>query len=77
LDDEIIAVNGLRLQESLEELLVGHTTVSITLIRNYQLRTVELTAQNKRYFKQYTVAQREEATEEEKQAFQKWLNCPW
>jgi predicted metalloprotease with PDZ domain len=77
LNDEIIAVNGIRVQDSLEELLVGHTIVSISLIRNYKLRTVELTARKNRYFKQYTIAQREEATEAEKQAFQRWLGCPW
>ncbi|MEM9671360.1 MAG: M61 family peptidase [Bacteroidota bacterium] len=77
LNDEIVAVNGLRVQDSLEQLLARHTTVSLSLIRNHQLCSVELTAQDDRYFKLYTIAQREEATEEQKQAFQDWLSCPW
>ncbi|MEM9830103.1 MAG: M61 family peptidase [Bacteroidota bacterium] len=77
LGDEILTVNGTKVQESLEELLARHEQVSLSLIRHYRMHTVELTTREDRYFNVYTIAQRVDATEEERQAFSHWLNCAW
>ncbi|MEQ9442089.1 MAG: M61 family peptidase [Cyclobacteriaceae bacterium] len=77
LNDEIIAINGIHIQDSLEELLAGQDEVSISLLRNQKLKTISLTRDDGEYYKVYTIAQRDDATETEKQAFQQWLGCAW
>lgn len=77
LNDEIVAVNDTRVQDSLEELLSGHQRVSVTLLRKQKLKKVTLDVREERYYNVYTIVQRPEATETEKQAFQLWLGCDW
>ena len=77
LNDELLAINGTQIQDSVEELLAGHQTVKLDIVRNQQTRTLELTTQEDRYFKVYTIAQRNDATEAEKQVFENWLGCGW
>ena len=77
LNDEIVAINGIHIQDSLEELLVGQEEVVVTLLRNQKLKTSSLPRRDDLYYKVYTIAQRDNATAEEKAAFQHWLGCNW
>ncbi|HSI91501.1 MAG TPA: hypothetical protein VK927_10325, partial [Adhaeribacter sp.] len=73
-DDEIIAVNGRKVDENLEKLLSGKETAELTVFRNNYLRTALLEADGNPHFQKYTVAKRPDATPEEKENFERWLH---
>lgn len=76
-EDEIIAINGQKYNESPDELLDDSHQVEITVLRRQKLMTVTLVQDSKTYFKQYTIAQRGDATDAEKQGFEQWLGTAW
>lgn len=55
LDDEIVAVNGRKIENNLAALLHDAVEVELTLFRQKTLRTVQLTADGGAYFRRYTV----------------------
>ncbi len=77
INDEILAINDNQIQDNLEELLARYQNITVSLVRNHKTKMVELIPQEDRHFKVYTIAQREDAAEGEKQAFSSWLNCAW
>jgi predicted metalloprotease with PDZ domain len=77
LQDEIIAVNGIRISESTDELIGDDLEVEMTIIRRQKLMDVRLGRDNNTYFKQYTIAQRENAGAAEKENFTRWCGLPW
>ncbi|WP_018479863.1 M61 family metallopeptidase [Pontibacter roseus] len=75
-DDELVAVNGRKLEQNLQPLLADlylGQTMELTLFRNKQLRQVKLQPGQQTFYTRYTVAKRADATTEEKQNFQLWL----
>ncbi len=73
-DDDIIAVNGRRVENNLNELFREGDNFEVAVFRNYMLRTVKLETNGRNYLNTYTVAKRPDATEAEKENFQRWLN---
>ncbi len=76
-NDELIAINGRKIDNNLYELMGHEPAVEVTFSRSQKIRTVRLENKGETYFKQYTIRQREEATTEEKTSFEQWLGCKW
>jgi predicted metalloprotease with PDZ domain len=73
-EDEIIAIDGTNVSGNLNDLLKGKKTPELVLQRFGKIKQVTLHATGtKTYFKQYKIAKNEEATEQEKNNFKKWL----
>jgi predicted metalloprotease with PDZ domain len=76
LEDELVAVNGRKLEQNLQQLLAElnpKQEIELTIFRNKQLRQVRLQPGQQIYYTKYTVAKRPDATEAEKQNFKLWL----
>ncbi len=77
IEDEIMAVNGRRAAESVEELLVNRQVVELALFRSHMLRQLQLEEDGRSYFKQFNIIQNQEASRQEKENFFQWLQCEW
>ena len=75
-NDEIVAINGIQVSETPDELLEHHE-VEISLMRRHKLMSVTLKQDSQNYFKQYTITQREDAKAQEKENFTRWCGLPW
>ncbi len=75
-NDEIVAINGIQASESADEQLDYHE-VEISLIRRHQLLSVKLEQDGRGYFRQYTIAQQQDANEQEKENFSRWCGLAW
>ncbi|SIT94915.1 Predicted metalloprotease, contains C-terminal PDZ domain [Pontibacter indicus] len=76
IDDELVALNGRKLEQNLQPLLADTDLsqgIELTLFRNKQLRQVILEPSQHTYYTRYTVAKRKDATEAEKENFRLWL----
>ncbi|MFC5271133.1 M61 family metallopeptidase [Adhaeribacter terreus] len=73
-DDDIIAVNGRRVENNLNELFKDGESFEVAVFRNYQLRSVKLETTGRNFLNNYVVTKRPDATEAEKDNFQRWLN---
>jgi predicted metalloprotease with PDZ domain len=73
-EDEIIAVDGTNVSGNLNDLLKGKKSPEVVIHRFGKIKLVTLQATgSKTYFKQYKIVKNEEATEQEKNNFKKWL----
>ncbi|GHA68008.1 M61 family metallopeptidase [Pontibacter akesuensis] len=74
IDDELVALNGRKLENNLQQLLaLEPEEVELVLFREKQLRVVRLEQNGKAYYSMYTIEKRADATEAEKQNFKLWL----
>jgi len=73
LEDELIAINGRRIEGNFTILLSQAETVELTLFRNKMLRQIFLKPDGKTYFPKYTVSKLPQTTPEQKQNFAAWL----
>lgn len=76
-DDELIALNGRKLEQNLQHVLQQLTpseTITLTIFREKQLREVTLTPTRQTYYPKYTIDKRPNATTEEKANFKLWLH---
>ena len=76
IDDELVALNGRKLEQNLQALLHQqdqHQPVTLTLFRDKQLRQVTLQANGNSFYPKYKIAKRTDATDAEKQNFKLWL----
>lgn len=74
IDDELVALNGRKLENNLQQLLaLEPEEVELVLFREKQLRVVRLEQNGQRYYSKYTVEKRTDATGAEKQNFKLWL----
>ncbi|GAB3534189.1 PDZ domain-containing protein [Pontibacter brevis] len=74
IEDELIALNGRKLENNLQQLLsLQPDAVELTLFREKQLRVVQLEPDGKSYYSKFTIEKRADATEEQKQNFKLWL----
>lgn len=75
-EDELVAVNGRKLEQNLQPLLADlelTQPVELTLFRNKRLRQVTLQPGQQTFYTKYTIAKRTDATEAEKGNFKLWL----
>jgi len=73
LEDELIAINGRRVEGNFANLLAQAETVELTLFRNKMLRQFTLKPNGQTYFPKYTVSKLPLASPEQKQNFTAWL----
>src|SRR5690606_13201677 len=59
-NDELIAINGRKIDNILHELIDNHSIVEVTFSRHQKIRTVTLENTGETYFRQYTIQQRED-----------------
>jgi predicted metalloprotease with PDZ domain len=77
IDDELIALNGRKLEQNLQHLLqqlAPSESITLTLFREKQLRQVILTPTAHTYYPKYAIEKRPDATIAEKENFKHWLN---
>ncbi|WP_114784992.1 M61 family metallopeptidase [Botryobacter ruber] len=75
-DDELIALNGRKLEQNLQPLLHAlhpGASIELTLFRDKKLRTVQLAATGNTYYPKYTIQKRSDATDAEQENFRLWL----
>lgn len=77
LEDEIVAVNGRRVMESIDELLATQEEVELAIFRNHYLHHIQLVSDGRSFFKQYTIEQKTDASTKERENFFQWLRCEW
>jgi predicted metalloprotease with PDZ domain len=72
--DEIISVNGFKLNNDLDNWLAfsASETNSLTIIRNGKLQEITLTANDSTYYPKYEVQLQEQLSEEQKIALKAW-----
>ena len=73
LEDELIAINGRRIEGNFATLLSQAETVELTLFRNKMLRQVTLKPDQQTYFPKYSVSKLPQASPEQRQNFAAWL----
>ncbi|GAB3822803.1 PDZ domain-containing protein [Pontibacter rugosus] len=74
IDDELVALNGRKLENNLQQLLaLEPEEVKLVLFRDKKLRVVRLEQNNSMYYSKYTIQKRADATEAEKHNFKLWL----
>jgi predicted metalloprotease with PDZ domain len=73
LDDELLALNGRKIEGNMAALLEGLSKCILTLFRNKQLREVTLQTDEKQYYKKYSIRKRPEATLADRANFYLWL----
>ncbi len=77
IDDELVALNGRKLEQNLQHLLQQHAsdeTITLTLFREKQLREVTFTPTGQAYYPKYTIEKRSGATAAEKANYKLWLH---
>jgi predicted metalloprotease with PDZ domain len=73
-DDEIVAVNGRKVEANLQMLLPQEEEAQLTLFRQKQLRNFTLPRPSEeRYLQKFTVAKREDASYKQQENFRLWL----
>ncbi len=76
IDDELIALNGRKLEQNLQPLLAAAGTeapITLTIFRDKRLREVTLQPNGQSYYAKYTIHKNAEASEQEMQNFRLWL----
>lgn len=76
-DDEIIAVDGLKVANNIHELMSGEPECQVTIFRKNKLQSFVLKSDHRTYFKQYKVRKNYKATLAEKKNFKAWLKAEW
>lgn len=73
-DDEILAVNGRKVEANLDSLLAPHEVVNLTVFRQKKLRSLSLYRRiNERYLQRHTVTKMKNASPSQKENFYQWL----
>jgi predicted metalloprotease with PDZ domain len=74
-DDEIIAINSVKISNNINDLIGTKKTIEVAVFRKNKLYTFILESDKKTYWKQYKIVKRKNATEVEKNNFKKWLKA--
>jgi predicted metalloprotease with PDZ domain len=72
-DDEIVAINAMKVNNNINELIGLKKKMEITIFRKNKLYTFVLESDKKTYLKQYKIGKKKNASEVEKNNFKKWL----
>ncbi|PRY07889.1 putative metalloprotease with PDZ domain [Pontibacter ummariensis] len=74
IDDELVALNGRKLENNLQQLLaLEPDEVELVLFRDKQLHVVRLQKNDSSYYSRYFVEKRKDATQAEQENFKLWL----
>ncbi|QNF33038.1 M61 family metallopeptidase [Adhaeribacter swui] len=73
-DDELVALNGRKIEGNLAGLLQQTETVELTLFRNKMLRTATLVPDSKSYLTKYLVRKLPVSSPAQKENFKNWIN---
>ncbi len=74
LKDEIIALDGRRVENNINELLHGKLNCELTIFRNKQLKNISLNAEDAHFHREYYVQLKNGATKIQQEYLEKWLN---
>jgi predicted metalloprotease with PDZ domain len=72
-NDEIIAINNRKVNQNIQDLIVLACTNSITIFRDFELKTIELSKTEQTYFKQYIVEPIQNSTAQMQENFKNWF----
>lgn len=72
-DDEVIAINSLKVCNNINELIGIKKKIEATIFRKNKLYTFILETDKKNYLKVYKITKKKNASEVEKNNFKKWL----
>lgn len=74
IDDELVAINGIKVDRNLEELFAYHyeETIQLTIFRNNHLKQIHLVADEAQYFPKAFIAKQEDPSDQQKANFQAW-----
>ncbi len=73
IDDEIVAVNGMKVNSNLNLLIGNKKEVDLTIFRNHKLKKIKLVGDGTEYFHSYHIVQVEGADSEALQNFEAWV----
>lgn len=73
-DDEIISIDGVRVDNNLCELLWEKDSAMVTFTRSGKTQSLSLRSDNRNHLNQYMITKNELANPEQKLNFKKWLN---
>ncbi|RDC65152.1 M61 family metallopeptidase [Adhaeribacter pallidiroseus] len=74
LEDELVAINGRKIEGNLAGLVQQKSTLEITLFRNKTLRTITLVADGKPHLTKYLIRKLPAASPEQRENFKNWIN---
>jgi predicted metalloprotease with PDZ domain len=74
-DDEIIAINSVKVGNNVNELIGIKKAIEVAVFRKNKLSTFILESDKKTYWKQYKIVKRKNASDVEKNNFKKWLRA--
>ncbi len=72
---EVIAIDGLRVNGSFNEMIGNKQKISVSYFRKNKLNNVVLTADEQTYFRQFRIAKRKDASDAEKANYKAWLKA--
>jgi predicted metalloprotease with PDZ domain len=72
-DDEIVAVNGIKVENNIDQLIGSNNQMTLSIIRFGKFITKKIECDGKSYLPRYSIKKRSDATEQEKINFQKWI----
>ncbi len=77
--DELVAVNGIKLLNNLKEWLkyFQEETVTLTVLRSSETKSVTLTPTTERYYRTYWPQKMRDASNEQKENYKKWAGREW
>ncbi|MFM7015885.1 MAG: M61 family metallopeptidase [Bacteroidota bacterium] len=73
-DDEIVAVNGWKVENNLNDLLQLNNSFELTVFSQKKMKTINLTSSDIRYFDTIKIGSVIDANEAQKAAFKSWIN---
>ncbi|HEX8549334.1 MAG TPA: M61 family peptidase [Cytophagaceae bacterium] len=76
-DDEVIAIDGLKVANNIHELMAAKPECHVTIFRKNKLQSFVIKSDRRTYFKQYKVRKNYKATAAEKKNFKAWLKWEW
>ncbi len=76
-DDELIAIDDIKTSVNLNDVISDKKQLTVTAFRRTKLLTITLYADDKTYLKNYKIGKRKNASDKEKENFQKWLKKPF
>ncbi len=79
IDDELVAINGIKVDRNLEELFAYHyeETIQLTIFRNNHLKQIHLVADEAQYFPKAYISDQANPSDQQKANFSAWSWVPY
>jgi predicted metalloprotease with PDZ domain len=74
LGDELVAVDGRKIEGNLHALLSGESSIELSLFRHKKLRNITIEADQKQYFCEYYLQIKNDLSKEQQENLNAWLN---